>query len=196
MNYLAHIYLSGEDDEYKIGNFIADSVKGKKFTHYPLKIQQGIVLHRAIDTYTDTHPIVRQSIHRLFPRYSHYSGVIIDILYDHFLASNWRQFSNIPLDDYVEEFYSLLDENFEILPKRVQQFLPYMKQDNWLLNYSSVSGIGRILKQMNIRTKGKSGMDTAVEELQLYYKEFEDEFFAFFRELDEFVNKSIVKLSK
>ena len=69
MNFLAHIYLSGEDQELKIGNFIADSVKGKKFAQFPERIQQGITLHRKIDSYTDSHPIVRESVLRLFPKY-------------------------------------------------------------------------------------------------------------------------------
>ena len=87
MNFLAHIYLSGDDDELKIGNFIADSVKGKKFSQFPDQVQKGITLHRKIDSYTDSHPIVRESVLRLFPKYGHYSSVIVDILYDHFFSS-------------------------------------------------------------------------------------------------------------
>ena len=88
MNYLAHIYLSNEEEEITLGNFIADGVKGKKYVQFPLGIQQGILLHRAIDSFTDAHPIVRKSTKRLHKKYGHYSGVIVDILYDHFLAKN------------------------------------------------------------------------------------------------------------
>ena len=84
MNYLAHIYLSNEEEEITLGNFIADGVKGKKYIQFPSGIQQGILLHRAIDSFTDTHPIVRKSTKRLHKKYGHYSGVIVDILYDHF----------------------------------------------------------------------------------------------------------------
>lgn len=194
MNYLAHIYLSGDDPEIKIGNFIADSVKGKKFIHFPDKIQKGIILHRAIDTYTDTHPTVTKSVTRLFDRYSHYSRVIVDILYDHFLAANWKKYCSIPLEQYVEDFYTLLNANYQVLPKRVQQFLPYMIEDNWLYNYSTIEGIGRILQQMNYRTGRKSKMNLAVEELNLYYSEFEEEFFDFFEDLNRFSNEKINKL--
>ena len=91
MNYLAHIYLSGDDDPLlKIGNFIADSVKGKAFKKYPQAIQNGIKLHREIDTFTDSHPIVFESKHRLFKKSRHYSSVIVDVLYDHFLAKNQK----------------------------------------------------------------------------------------------------------
>lgn len=194
MNYLAHIYLSGEDNDLKIGNFIADSVKGKKFISYPDEIQKGIILHRAIDTFTDSHPTVKKSVHRLFEKYSHYSTVIVDILYDHFLAANWDNYSSIPLEDYVADFYQLLHDNFEVLPKRVQHFLPYMEEDNWLLNYATVDGIGKILYQMNIRTKNRSHMDLAVRELKLYYSEFEEEFKLFFKDLENFTNDKIQKL--
>lgn len=191
MNFLAHIYLSGDDDELKIGNFIADSVKGKKFSQFPDQIQKGITLHRKIDSYTDTHPIVRESVLRLFPKYGHYSSVIVDILYDHFLAAYWNEFSSIPLDIYVSDFYKLLETNYKILPKRVQDFLPYMLRDNWLLSYATIPGIGRILYQMNHRTKNRSKMNFAVMELEKYYSDFEKEFRTFFEELELFTKNEM-----
>jgi len=192
MNFLAHIYLSGDNDQLKIGNFIADSIKGKNYTHYSKEIQNGIVLHRAIDTFTDTHPIVRKSVSRLFDRYGHYSRIIVDILYDHFLAANWKDYSDIPLKTYTEDFYKLLQHNFEILPKPVQNFLPYMVADNWLYNYRKIEGIEKILFQMNRRIKYRTKMHLAVEELREYYEEFEEEFKRFFKELRAYVKVKII----
>lgn len=189
MNFLAHIYLSGDDEELQIGNFIADSVKGKKYLSFPPKIQEGIILHRAIDTFTDTHPVVRKSVRRLFPVYSHYSNVIIDIIYDHYLAANWTDYSAIPLDQYVQVFYELLNRNYKILPLKVQQFLPYMIRDNWLLDYATIEGIGKILMQMNQRTENKSKMNLAVRELKMFYPEFENEFKLFFLDLENFASE-------
>lgn len=186
MNFLAHIYLSGKDEKLAIGNFIADSVKGKKLLNYSEGIKRGIVLHRAIDFYTDTHPIVRKSISRLFPIYGHYSGVIVDILYDHFLAANWENYSEVPLADFVDEFYELLQKNFEILPEPIRQFLPYMIKDNWLVSYATIEGIGTILYQMNERTSKKSKMNFAVIELEEHYEDFKTEFTSFFEELQLF----------
>jgi acyl carrier protein phosphodiesterase len=194
MNYLAHIYLSGEIEELKIGNFIADSVKGNKFGHFPKKIKEGIILHRALDTFTDKHPTVRLSTHRLFDAYGHYSGVIVDILYDHFLAKNWKDYSEIPLIDYTQNFYDLLNANYEILPLRVQHFLPYMIQDNWLNNYATIDGIGKILYQMDQRTKNRSKMQFATKELQLHYALFEAEFTLFFNEIIAYASQEIQKL--
>lgn len=191
MNFLAHIYLSGNDPELKIGNFIADSVKGKDFSRFPDRVAQGIILHRKIDSYTDTHPIVRKSVGRLSPIYGRYSSVIIDIIYDHYLAANWKEYNEQELTTYVDEFYTLLHEHHSILPKRIQNFLPYMIKDNWLLSYATIPGIGKILYQMNHRTKNKSKMNFAVIELEKYYDEFEREFRAFFEELEVYVKNEL-----
>lgn len=183
MNYLAHIYLSGDDPEVIVGNFMADGIKGKKYLEYPPGFQRGILLHRAIDTYTDSHPVVRQSSKKLHANYGHYSGVIVDILYDHFLASNWKEYSEVPLEIYVQQFYDLLHEYYEVLPMRIKRLMPYMIADNWLLSYATVEGIGKILYQMNKRTQNRSKMNFAILELESHYEEFQDEFTTFFKDL-------------
>jgi acyl carrier protein phosphodiesterase len=186
MNYLAHIYLSGDNDLVTIGNFIADGVKGKSYNKYPKDIQIGILLHRNIDTFTDAHEVFRQSTKRLHEKYGHYSGIIIDILYDHFLAKNWSNYSDVPLNNYVEHFYELLEAHYELLPLRIQKMMPYMMTDNWLVNYASIDGISKALEGMDRRTKNRSGMKDAVTELELFYSDFETEFSTFFEELIRF----------
>lgn len=194
MNFLAHIYLSGDDEGITLGNFIADGIKGRRYLKYPPKIQKGILLHRAIDSYTDAHPTVRQSTKRLHENYGHYSGVIVDILYDHFLAKNWSLYHEMPLEEYVNNFYNLLRDNFEILPARIQRMMPYMISDNWLLSYASVQGISTILSQMNVRTKNRSRMNFAVLELEEFYDEFEAEFTSFFDDLISYTKNKLQEL--
>ncbi|WP_026755255.1 ACP phosphodiesterase [Sediminibacter sp. Hel_I_10] len=194
MNFLAHIYLSAGDDQVTIGNFIADGIRGKRYTKYPVGIQKGILLHRQIDTYTDAHPTVRLSTKRLHQNYSHYSGVIVDILYDHFLAKNWSTYSNIPLETYVDNFYDLLGEHFDTLPSRIQKMMPHMIADNWLLSYAKIEGIQKVLNGMNRRTKNRSGMNTATVELLQYYTEFEMEFESFFKELMQFSKHTLLEI--
>lgn len=194
MNFLAHIYLSGEDEGVIIGNFIADGIKGKSYQKFPEAIQRGILLHRNIDTFTDQHPIVKQSTARLHKKYGHYSGVIVDILYDHFLAKNWQDYHPMPLHEFVDEFYQLLRDNFPALPTRIQRMMPYMISDNWLLSYATIPGISRILSQMNVRTKRRAKMNFAVVELEAYYTEFESEFTAFFAELIIFSQQKLTQL--
>ena len=183
MNFLAHIYLSFDDDEVAIGNFIADSIRSKQFGHLPERIQKGVLLHRAIDTYTDSHAMHKQSSKRLYPIYRHYSRVIVDIFYDHFLAKNWQHYSDTSLNLFVNNFYDLLERNYYLLPKGVQRMMPYMITDNWLLNYGNVEGISKVLDGMNRRTQNKSRMNMAVTELKTYYSEFEDDFTRFFDDL-------------
>lgn len=194
MNYLAHIYLSGEDEGIIIGNFIADSIKGKQYLKYPPEISKGILLHRAIDSFTDQHPIVKQSTKRLHKNHGHYSGVIVDILYDHFLAKNWKQYHNEPLDSYVANFYKLLQNNFEVLPVRIQRMMPYMISDNWLYNYATIKGISTILEQMNVRTKGKGKLNFAIIELEKHYDKFEEEFTSYFSELEDYCQLKLKEL--
>jgi acyl carrier protein phosphodiesterase len=186
MNFLAHIYLSFNDDEVTIGNFIADSIRGNKYKHLPDNVQKGILLHRYIDTFTDAHPTVRQSTKRLHENYSHYSGVIVDIFYDHFLAKNWKDYSDIPLADFVDNFYKILETNYTILPEKIKHMMPYMISDNWILNYANLEGINQVLNGMNRRTKNISKMNFDILDLEKHYDEFEKEFSSFFQELIDF----------
>jgi len=191
MNFLAHIYLSNENEQIKIGNFIADSIKGNRYAHLPQQVQKGIKLHREIDSFTDTHAIVRKSKRRLHERYHHYDGVIIDILYDHFLAKNWNHYSDIPLKKYTQDFYTLLQKHKDILPDKITRLMPYMINDNWLYNYSNLEGIESVLQGMNRRTQNKSQMHLAIEDLKLHYTSLQSDFEEFFNELITFTNKKI-----
>ncbi|MBT9189338.1 acyl carrier protein phosphodiesterase [Zobellia russellii] len=194
MNFLAHIYLSFDDPEITLGNFIADSIRGNKFKHLPERVQKGILLHREIDTFTDTHEIPKISSKRLHKNYSHYSRVIVDIFYDHYLAKNWNTYSKTPLDAYVENFYDLLEDNYPILPVGVQRMMPYMISDNWIYNYSKMEGIAKVLKGMNRRTNNKSKMNFAILDLEEHYEKFEEEFAAFFDELMVFSKQKFISL--
>lgn len=196
MNFLAHIFLSGDNELVTIGNFIADGIKGNDYKKFPAEIQTGILLHRNIDTFTDAHKTVRLSTKRLHNKYGHYSGVIVDILYDHFLAKNWERYCDVPLGIYADNFYASLEKHYEILPQRIRKMMPHMLADNWLLSYASIEGITKVLEGMNRRTKNRSGMNMAVNELELFYNDFEAEFTQFFHELSLFAKKRLEEISK
>src|SRR3954453_2663939 len=109
MNFLAHLYLSGNDPEIMVGNFLGDFVRGRNLLErYKKNIATGIELHRTIDEFTDTHPIVAQSKNRLREKYRHYAAVIVDIFYDHFLAKNWSEYSSELLPDFADRAYQIL----------------------------------------------------------------------------------------
>ena len=196
MNFLAHIYLSGNNDWVKIGNFMADSVRGNSYLDYPDELRKGILLHRYIDTFTDAHPIYRKSKHRLHDKYGHYSGVIMDIAYDHFLAKNWSVYSDEKLEDYAENFYNLLRENYSVLTEKTKEMIPYMIARNWLVSYASIAGLEMILFQMDHRTKNRVNMHESIVEIQQFYTEFEEEFTLFFDELMQHCKEKLIELNQ
>ena len=164
---------------------MADGIRGNDYLHFPEEIKKGIILHRHIDTFTDAHPTYRKSKHRLHEKYGHYAGVIMDILYDHFLAKNWNVYSDEPLEDYAARFYQSLQDNYDSLTEKTKGMMPYMLERNWLVSYATIAGIEMILYQMDYRTKHRAHMQEAITELQEFYTEFETEFTLFFEELQQ-----------
>ena len=189
MNFLAHIYLSGSDDEIRMGNFIADSVKGKKaLLQFPEGVQQGIIIHRDIDFFMDSHPIVKVGMSRLRKNYPKFSGVIMDIFYDHFLAKNWNEYSTIKLEDYIQQIYKTVEVNQELLIGKSKMMFPYMREQNWLLSYRSIDGIESILSQMTQRINHIVKLNESVNELQEYYEAYDEEFKLYFEEIKSFIH--------
>lgn len=177
-----------------MGNFFADGIIGNRFSHYPEEIQQGIRLHREIDTFTDAHEVTRRSKRRLDKKYGLYAGIIIDIFYDHFLAKNWDDYSAIPLEVYVDAVYNLLNKNIDTLPEKTKHMLPFMIEYNWLYNYQYIEGIQRVMNGMNRRTKNKSQMHLSTKDLQMHYDELEADFKEFFSDLRDFSTKKLIEL--
>lgn len=192
MNFLAHLYLSGDNPKIMVGNFIGDFVKGKNLAgRYEESIAFGVELHRSIDQFTDHHYIVKSSKRRLWEKYRHYAGVIVDMYYDHFLASNWSEFHHEPLDIYARHSYDILQRHHTILPERVAWVLPYMIEGNWLVGYSTLHGIERALSGMAKRTPFQSKMEEATADLRDHYPLFKEEFMKFFAELRSFSEEAI-----
>ena len=193
MNFLAHLLLSGPPGtaayaDVLLGNFIADSVPGKQLENYPPAVQTGIRLHRAIDTFTDRHPVVRRATQRLRTAgYGKYAGVISDMFLDHFLARQFPDFSPESLADFAQRIYALLNARAAEMPARVQHFLPYMTQHDWLLSYADLESLTRALNGLSRRASPGSGMETAVMELRANYAAYEADFQEFFPELQAHV---------
>ena len=183
MNFLAHLYLSGKDENVMLGNFIADAVKGSHFKDYPDGVAKGILLHREIDHYTDNHPVFRRSKSRLSAKYGIFSGIIVDIYYDHFLARNWDDFAEEDLRGYVAAAYFILVRKFHLLPTRSKRILPFMVSQNWLVGYAQFDSLQRVFNGMSRRTNNISGMENAVSDLKADYDHFKDDFMEFFPQI-------------
>ncbi len=180
MNLLAHFYLSRFTPSLMVGSFLGDFVKGKQYQKFEPALAEGILLHREIDYFTDFHSIFLQSKHRLVDQHRHFAGVIVDIFYDHFLAKNWRDYSEVPLENFTQQIYRTLYEQETHLPPKAQQVLHYMSQHDWLQHYAELEGIARTLRGMEKRSRYPNQMGSAVENLQQHYESFEHEFFDFF----------------
>ena len=148
MNYLAHIFLSGNDSQLQVGNFIGDFVKGSNGKHYPKDIRKGIDLHRKIDYFTDNHELVRETIVMMRPEFGRYSGIILDMYFDYFLASNFTVYSRKSLNLFAFRFYFSALINYRHLPPRVKNFVFYFIFSNRLNKYAFINGLQQSLEIM------------------------------------------------
>ncbi len=197
MNYLSHIYLSGDSEEIQLGNFIGDFVKGQQFMRFPPNVAKGILLHRQIDLFTDSHISVKECIRKLRPGFGKYSGIVIDIFLDHFLAVNWHHYSHEKLPSFTKGFHAVLLSNFFQLPSKVKMFLPFLIQNKRLQSYVSIDGIEKTLSIMVSRTSLPSEIEFAMKILEDEYEFFNRAFNQFFPEIIHFVEaKGDFKISR
>mgnify|MGYP001268164348 FL=1 len=194
MNFLGHIYLSGPDTELAIGNLVADQIKGNRISELPDKIKSGIVLHRLIDEFTDNHISYKKCVRELFPKYRHYSRVIIDMYFDHFLAANWDNFHKTPLKIYSNSFYEKLEKSCFYFNDQVQYFICNLINQKWLEKYSNLKDLEAILKQMEGRTKFPSKLAASTYDLIEKYTYFKSHFFHFMEDVTFFSKNKLKDL--
>ncbi len=189
MNFLAHLYLAGESNDLKIGGAIADWVKGKNIYTFSPEIQKGIILHRDIDEFTDKHEIFIYCKSYFKSKYDKYSGVVIDIVFDHFLSYNWSNFSKCDKDIYISDFYELLRPHIKNLPEQAQFYFPRMIQNNWLKMYESIDGLEKVLIGMGNRTSMPKEAEFAINQIQLNYDDINSNFLEFFKEIKIYIGE-------
>ena len=148
MNFLAHIFLSGDDRKIQVGNFIGDAVKGSAYKDYPQPMAGGILLHRAIDIFTDNHPAVKETVRSMRPVFGRYSGILLDIYFDYLLASRFDEFTQIPLKKFSRRFYFSLIRNRRYLPDRIKRFMWHFITTDRLGKYADTEGIRESLEIM------------------------------------------------
>ena len=180
MNFLAHLFLSGEDEELMIGNFIADFIRNRDVKLYAQRIRDGIYLHRQIDSFTDNHPIVRQGTQRLRPYHGKYAPVVLDVLFDYLLANNWDRYSDVPIAEYTKKVYGILSKHRHVLPPKIAGRLPEMIADNWLVKYGWEDGLNDVFRRMKRRVSKPDLLNNAVLNFKKDYEAYENEFITFF----------------
>jgi len=189
MNYLAHLFLSGEDEQTMVGNFIGDYVKGNSWEKYPVNIRNGILIHRQIDSFTDTHQKFREAKVPFRAEFGLYSGIIIDFIYDHFLASNWNEYSDFTLRSFAKLSHAVLLKNFLHLPPRVQGFLPFLIQNRRLESYATINGIVQALTIMSNYSSLPAKTEFVQKTLETRYDFFEENFRVFMFDLIQFISE-------
>lgn len=189
MNYLAHLFLSGSDEHVMVGNFIGDYVKGNTWNKFPENIKKGILMHRQIDSFTDSHPKFREAKTFFRDEFGLYSGIVIDLIYDHYLAKNWNKYSDLTLRTFAKRSHAVLLQNFMYLPVRVQSFLPFLIQHRRLESYASVNGIVQTLKIMSNYSSLPAKSDFVKETIQTNNNFFEANFSEFITDLIKYTNE-------
>ena len=194
MNILAHLYLSGNIDDIMLGNYMGDFVKGNKYRDYTKELKEGILLHRQIDTFTDNHISHKDSRDRFREEYGLYSGIVVDIIYDYFLASRWSEYHTDTLEVYSQKVYSYISSNSNKLPDRLQIISKHLIDNNWFRMYSSFDGIRKVLTGMSKRTSLPNNVNFAMETLELHNKSLNNEFSETIADLKKMVAKSSISV--
>ena len=182
MNFLAHLFLSGNEEHLIVGNFLGDFLKNRQVARLPRPFQEGVRLHRKIDTFTDGHPAVRRSARRLRPVHGKYAPVILDILQDFLLAKNWERYSDVSLAEFTTGVYAILKTHLHLMPEILQERLPLMIADDWLVRYGTEEGLRFTFSRVKLRSSAPRFFENAVESLNANFEPLEADFNAFFPE--------------
>lgn len=175
MNLLFHMYLSGDDHELLVGNFMGDFVKGRLDDTFPVRVRHGLLLHRKIDSFAQRSRYFQASRLRLSPYFGLYRGVLVDLFYDHFLVTGWKQYSAIPLQEYIVATRSIIEQHRVLLPHRLQEFVPVIFNE-LLPSYGRIAGIEAALSRMARRVKRPNPLAEGGDELKLHYRELQADF--------------------
>jgi len=179
MNYLAHMLCSDDSPASMLGNFIADFVKGDVEGRFPREVAEGIRHHRRADHFTDSHEVFGASRRLVSQPRRRYAGIIIDVLYDHFLTASWDRYCSRGLDEFVGRVYENLGRHDIAVPDPVPMVIEKMVREDWLRSYGTAEGIDRTFRRISRRLRRANPLDTAVEELERNYDPLRDHFHSF-----------------
>jgi acyl carrier protein phosphodiesterase len=194
MNYLAHLYLADTSDEFLIGSFLGDFVKGSIGDQYSQQISTGIKFHRKIDTYADRHEKTVTSRNLFSREKRRFAGIILDICYDHFLSKHWSEYSDTALPEFIARVYDLLQKYQDIFPQRLKSVLPRLISQNWLSTYLTLEGVEITLNRIAKRISRKNSLEGSVTEIRSNYADLETNFLAFFPDLVAYAKSFIREL--
>ncbi len=188
MNFLAHFHLSPPWPDALAGAYLGDFVRGPVDDHIdlPPMIRHGITLHRAIDGFTDSHPVWRQSTLHIAATRRRLAGIAIDVIYDHFLCRHWHRFGDEVMEDFVARCYECLLSRTSWMGEPARRGVRRMRQHDWLMTYRETEGIATTFRRMEQRSPVLTGLADASEDFRQHYTELEAEFLAYYPEVTAF----------
>ncbi|MCT6869599.1 ACP phosphodiesterase [Apibacter sp.] len=197
MNIVAHQLLSYKIPDIQLGNVLGEIVRGKDYQNYPQSIATGILLHRHIDSFTDSHPIVKQTTSIFHKSYGKFAPIITDVIYDYFLIKNWYLFSNDEFETFKKSCYELVIGTEILFPKKLEKILNTLIEDDWFDKYRTYEGIEWTLHHLTKKSKFNhhiADMGNSIKEIYLQEKKIENHFLEFFPQLEIFCKKFIIRL--
>ena len=176
MNYLFHLFLSDPDQDIMLGNLMGDFVKGRlDLAEYPKQILFGLKQHRQVDSFANRSSAFQASRHRIAPEFGYFRSIMVDVFYDHLLACNWDSYHDRPLEQFAEQVYRHLEQNFELLPAELQQITPRMIRRNWLVSYRDLDIVETVLTRIDQRIKRPTPLASGLDQLKQHYPEMESD---------------------
>ncbi|NJL76919.1 MAG: DUF479 domain-containing protein [Saprospiraceae bacterium] len=188
MNFLAHIFLTKHDEAWMVGNYLADLLKNKDLESLPIPIRQGVMLHRKIDSFTDSHPLVQYSTRLLHEKHHKYANVLMDVFYDYLLYQNWHRYGKQDFIDFKIETYEVLQRYLPSIPKPLQPRTLAMIEHDWLTSYTSEKGIYHTFEHIKKRASKPELFEGSVDSLKQHFQPLNEHFNLFFPDLMRFVN--------
>lgn len=183
MNWLAHVHLSEPTATFRLGNVLPDLVPARELTALAPEYQRGIACHRRIDAFTDAHPCFRRSVARVPAEFRRFGGIIVDVLYDHFLSVSWNEHSNVSLRNCVDDFYSSFESHRAHLPPTVWPILERMREQDWLGSYGDLDGVRLALQRIGCRLRKPRDLGACIAELNAAYAGYKADFDRFIPEV-------------
>tara|TARA_R110002096_G_scaffold273422_9_gene467282 strand:- start:21284 stop:21898 length:615 start_codon:yes stop_codon:yes gene_type:complete len=191
MNFLAHFHVSPPSADAIAGAFLGDFIRGSVSDHVdlPLEMRNGITLHRRVDAFTDSHSIWQRSAERLAPERRRLAGIIIDVIYDHYLCRNWDDFSQDSLPDFVGRCYTSLLSRTQFMEVEPRRVVRRMQEHDWLNSYLDPNGIALAFRRLSLRSKALVGIERAAEDFEANYDLFQSDFLEYYPKLQNFAER-------
>ncbi|MES2870100.1 MAG: ACP phosphodiesterase [Pseudomonadota bacterium] len=185
MNYLAHLHLGGQRPEELLGSLYGDFVKGRLQGQYRPAIEAGIQLHRSIDVYTDSHPLIDQALSRFTHTRRRYAGIVLDVFFDHCLARDWSQYADGSLERFTSGFYRVLVAEPQ-LPERLAAIAPHMAAHDWLGSYQDFDVLEQVFRGISRRLSRPEELAGAMQDLEALYEPLSEDFRVFYPQLQAY----------